>query len=89
MCGLQKDLYPVKKDKKMKKILMTAVLTISSATALAQLHLVPQLKDLSWQMAPSIGKIGDKGEFKLDTCKGLRWSKVRLYQRIYIGKVND
>ncbi len=49
----------------MKKTLMTAVLTISSATAFAQLHQVPQLKDLSWQMAPSIGKISDKGEFKL------------------------
>jgi uncharacterized membrane-anchored protein len=49
----------------MKKTLIAATLCLTFAVAHAQLHQLPELKNLNWQMAPSVGKIGDKGEFKI------------------------
>lgn len=49
----------------MKKILLVAALSLTFTVAQAQPHQIPELKNLNWQIAPSVGKIGDKGEFKI------------------------
>lgn len=49
----------------MKKTLLAAVLSMSFSLAQAQPHQIPELKNLNWQMAPSVGKISDKGEFRI------------------------
>lgn len=49
----------------MKHTLIAAALSMSFAVAQAQMHQIPELKNLNWQMAPAVGKVGDKGEFKL------------------------
>lgn len=49
----------------MKKTLLAAALSLTFAVAKAQPHQIPELKNLNWQVTPSIGKIGDKGEFKI------------------------
>jgi len=49
----------------MKRTLLAAALTVTFAVAQAQPHQIPELKNLNWQMAPAVGKVGDKGEIKL------------------------
>lgn len=49
----------------MKRTLVAAALTLAFSVSQAQPHQIPEMKNLNWQMAPAIGKIGDKGEFKL------------------------
>jgi len=49
----------------MKKTLLVAALSMTFAFAQAQPHQIPELQDLDWQTEPSVGKIGDKGEFKI------------------------
>jgi len=49
----------------MKKHLSAFALTLAFTVVHAQYHQIPELKKLNWQMAPSVGKVGDKGEFKI------------------------
>ncbi len=49
----------------MKKTFIAAALSVAFTLAQAQLHKIPEFKNLNWQMAPAVGKIGDKGEFKI------------------------
>ena len=49
----------------MKKTLIAVSLSAAFVLAQAQPHQINELKSLNWQMAPSIGKVGDKGEFKV------------------------
>jgi uncharacterized membrane-anchored protein len=49
----------------MKKTILAASLGFALAIAQAQPHLIPDLKNLNWQTAPAVGKVGDKGEFKI------------------------
>jgi len=49
----------------MKKTLLVAALSMTFAFAQAQPHQIPELQNLNWQTEPSVGRIGDKGEFKI------------------------
>lgn len=49
----------------MKNLIVAGVFCLTYTLANAQMHKVPELKNLNWQMAPAIGKVGDKGEFKI------------------------
>jgi len=55
----------IEEEKKMKRTLIAASLSLSFAIVQAQPHKMPELKDLNWQMAPAVGKVGEKGEIRL------------------------
>jgi len=55
----------IEKEKEMKRTLIATALSLSCAIVQAQPHQIPELKNLNWQIAPAVGKIGDKGEIKL------------------------
>ena len=49
----------------MKQTLIAFAFSMAFTVAQAQMHQIPELKNLNWQMAPAVGKVGDKGEIKL------------------------
>jgi uncharacterized membrane-anchored protein len=53
------------KGEKMKTQLLAVAFSLTFSVVHAQYHQIPELKSLNWQMSPSIGKVGDKGEFKI------------------------
>jgi len=50
---------------KMKKTIIAVSFGVTFALAQAKPHQIPELKNLNWLMAPAVGKVGDKGEFKV------------------------